>query len=764
MSKFKNSPPLSRVVLLALFLLMLLFQVNCTLEQPGMPIWDVKVAIPFSVQRYGLDSLISRPDELRPDIDVGSDDYSYNGIDTLAGGLLKFTFHDTIEEITLADSILEYNNQDTTDYSVYARTIEIGPSTPIVGRLPIEDIFTDFEESGLFPVDTLFIPGASAEVAFESFDDIQSVQVIEPDGGELELTMRNEMPLRWTRIDVQLVLNEPGFPLIGTATFQPVQPFSQQTRYIDLSGLTITPNILVFVDGYGPGQGMVELEASHGLEFTATYGILRCDRVTGIIEQQDPKRQTEYVEFKDEDDWITRARLTNGILRIHMNNMSQTRDSIYVTIPHLFPYRNAIPDTLDTLKISFLLSPSQEIGGTADTLIRLGEEFGEGEFQNDYLFKMELPANFDQPDPENQEMELLTTIITLGDDDEMITITDQDSVSVIFVLEDFEFEWLYGVAKNTEIELTKFEEYVDTWEDSDVDRADLTQFINFDDAAILVDLSGSSYNTPIKLELDVTAVNSGLQGSDRYYNVVFEEYLSPGQDTLYIGGPYNPDPRVVELLNIYPDSIVIEGSAYVGREPFFNSPFYPYNPYPLSRDDRFVGSITLDAPISLSIDSTAIIHAKVERLDEEEEDDKNDEDDENLEDRLRQVTVLSYVNNHLPFGGSVYMMAGSFQDAASAEASLVYDSLETFKLLDPITVTASCVDRITGKANGARLDTLITILDSDGVKTLFQDSLYYRQILKLDPTPGVVKAFERDYLEVGMIIEFEYRIKRDEDD
>ncbi len=724
---------------LILFAALTAFGVMQCTPDLGMPSWDLKLTVPFSNQRYGLDSLVGRPHELEED---------GGGIDTVggSGGLLRFYHIEPIDSVNIADSLLDYNADDTTAYPVHVKRILIDSTESVNARIGAGALIPGFTGDDYYDFVPLVIPQTAREVDLEDFDSLRVIHVMAPGGGSLNLRLTNNTGLHWTEINVDVHLDEAGYPFLGSTTFSNVDSGEAQLGTVDLAGDSVKQSLVLYVDGYGNDTTGVFVSDTDGLDFSGWVEPLSCDYVLGFIKRQPPILDTTVTEFEDEENWIIRALVTEGVIDVHVANHTDTEDSVYIKIPNII----SATDTTDTLCLGFYLEPISEGPARAekDTTIYL----------DSMLMVMELPEGYDTQNPEPQEIEYYTTVhILSGGRDafgrpRLTEVTAEDSVHAEVSVRSFEFDWMWGVAKDERIDLDSVDIEISDFEDQGDLQRDLSGNLMLDDAQILIDLTGTTVESPAKLVMDVTAINTYLPPGQQEMVAHFERWISPGQDSVFIGGPYDNDTQVRDLINHLPNHLLLTGDVRIGRDHLAGSPWDPYQPYPLRKDDMVVGNVVLEAPLQLSIEQGTPLHAEVDSI------------GEGFEAGLQSVRMMAVVRNTVPLGGSLYLLAGSFANQDSATAALQYDNLATYALADPITVPAPQINPNTNRAMATAVDTLEFAIGPEAMATLTSDSLFMRQIIYIEPTPQSIAAYETDGITVSILAEVEYRVNEEDDE
>jgi len=716
-----------------LLLVLLIGFIGCSLDNPGAPMWDLKVAFPLSSERYGLDELVSDSSEIEE---------NNGGIDSLSDGMLRYFFEEPLDTSAIADSLLEYDADDTTRYSM-----KFGPyffdSTSTSGRLSIDVILPDFTSDGNYDVTSLSIADHTP-VILDPLIYIEEADLIDTIPGLLHLTLTNNTNLQWDILNVVLAFDEAGYPAIDSVSFPDVAAQSDMEYTFDLTGGILKKNLIIFTDGTGPDQVDVPVAETDGLEFDISISPLLCESYRGIVVKQGPRFKNTKLTYEDQDGWVTSAQVLEGVMRIIVENRTETVDSIYIRFPALVDY----DDQSDTMVVPLLCEAmTGQQPGIVDTSVT---------FYNK-LFTMELPSNYrSSPDPDPQEMDIITTLIPLSGgfepngDPRIADIYWEDSTNFELTIDHYDFEWLWGNARDEVIELEERDIEIDIWEDQPDLQSDLTGNVKFDDAWILIDLTGSTFRSPAKLVIDLTAQNSSLDPPAAKLWAQFTEYVAPNQDTVIIRSGYDGIDSVymVDMLNHFPEKIEFAGDVLIGRDNLIGSLFdsLAYEIHKLTRDDIIFGTLSLEAPIALAVENRTILHSEVEDV------------GDGIESGLQSATIFTIVKSTIPLGGEIYVLAGSFDNDDNAKKELIWDNRSIHSIMDPVVFASPEVDPETGRAVSALVDTIIVDLGLDGINKLTRDKLWVRQIVILNATPSTVKIYAEDAVEVTVTAEVVYRV------
>jgi hypothetical protein len=140
--------------------------------------------------------------------------------------------------------------------------------------------------------------------------------------------------------------------------------------------------------------------------------------------------------------------------------------------------------------------------------------------------------------------------------------------------------------------------------------------------------------------------------------------------------------------------------------------------------------------------------------------------------------LFTSIKNTVPFGGSIYVIAGIFDTEADAIEQLVPDNPNVIHLVDPplslrlpnIVEVGDIGGDAIYRAESAILDTVISVIDKEALNLFEEENVYVREVLVLDPTtnsdgtPVYVAAYSEDKVEVTIVAEVEYRVNEEDDE
>lgn len=648
---------------------------HCALPtDPGMPRWDVPFAVPFSAQRYGLDSLVSKPAEI---------DSNKSGIIIGNNGELSFWFTDSIPTTKIDPADLSFQPETEDSFVVETDTIYVPDQGDRGGSLAFSDYFPG---TGNVIIPALNLPASGDTIEFAGFDSLLYVHVA---SGDIDLTFSNDTDVPWT-LTVSMKANEPslGYPVYGSpVTFTDIQPGGSSTETISLAGEDVYPQVLIEVTGSSPGSGgnVVNLDGSEALNFQIHLKELQCDLAEAILPRQEVVANTFKLEL-NQDDWITSAAIDSGYMYFQVLNQTDVADSIVVTFPD---FLNAEGDTLDfplLLTANSAFTDSFDLAG----------------------YELQLPMPTSENDP--QGLTARTSVVVLGsaNNTDYIAVRAGDSVMTKYYTGELKFSSFSGVPKDISFQVAEQTQELNLFGDQTDLQQDLAGNLLLNDVHVDVHLN-NTFDVPALLTLNMTAINSL---TSEQINQVFQDTLESGSSILTI-------PNLENLINVLPDQIDFGVTVATGRDYFQPSP--PYVARTVSASDSVSGYLNIISPFSLTIDDTTALRPVPTPMQEP------------LNAPLKSFTLITTIENDVPINGAIFLMAGSFDTEEEARTALVRTNYTQYGVMTPLDIPVPEVNA-QGRPVAPASDTLVTSIPQEKLSIFEQDNVWVRQVLVLYPT------------------------------
>lgn len=682
---------------------------------PGMPTWDVPMAIPFSEARYGLDSLVSKPAEL---------DSNGSGILVDTSGSLSFLFSDSIPKTTINPQDLTFNPETEESFVVETDTIVVPDQGTRQGGLQLSDYVGG---EGTFPIPATQLPAAGDTVEFAGFDSLRLVHVAE---GGIDLTFNNQTDVEWS---LQVVMKANNTTLVDpvygdTVKFDNIPAGGSETQTIDLSGEDVYPEVLIEVRGSTPGSGgtFVTVDNTDRLGFDIHLKELRCDIAEAIIPEQDVVGE-QYALTLDQEDWITSALIDSGYIYFEVVNQTDVDNFVHLTFPDFV--RISDGDTLD-----FPM-----------TLLANEDSVLQWDLQ-DYELILQMPAS--EADP--QHIRARTTVTVLGTPvdhgppfaaDEYSQVRAGDTVSVKYYTGALKFREFSGVPKSINLTVDQQSQELDIWGDQADLQEDLVSKLQMQDVHVNVGLA-NSFNMPVRLVISFQAYNDLAPAPYNYAELIDSVEIGPLVDSFTIDS-------LETLLNILPDRIDFSVAIRAGRDYFTDNS--TWDTWSVAATDSVEGTLSIVSPFAVVINDTTPLRPVPTQM------------AETFDAPIQRVRLVTAVTNTVPINGALFLLAGSFPDSTTAKAELVRANYPQYGVMTPLDVPVPVLNS-SGRPVAPAVDTVITEFPPEAFDVFKEENVYVRQVLVLYPTVDrngdivPVSMLPDDALTVSVIAEATLRV------
>ncbi len=692
-------------------------------DNPGAPSWDLPLMISLNSTTYSLDSLITNAEDF-------AQDSSGIVVDSLTGEL-GFEFLSSIETTYMEE--LQFVPEEYQYYLVTLDTISFVSDDTLNGVTTIADLIPGFVGDGTYPVDTLVIPESSQDVQLSEMDSLEVIHIVDPNGGTMFLELENNTNLTWTRITCTIIIDDEanGYPVIDSVHYDNLGPFQAQTQSIDMSGDSLKPNLIVRSVGYGPNQGLVELNSDDNLTYNVWVTEISADYAIASMTTQQSMVDSSALEL-DQDDWIVEALISNGRMIYNVINEFDMEVEVDVIFPDV---RNINTGEVlhETILLGYVDNP--DVAWSHQDTIDI----------SNHILSLPLPETTD--DKQVLRSSTIMTLLTSGESNgepRSTRITIEDTLQTSFRIDTLTFDYITAIPKGYDIELEPETQTIEIWENQSDLQEDFIGTLLLESAYLQAELQ-NSFEVPAKVEFDIIARNNRVTPPDEL-TVSYNRWIYPSQDTLTFG-------HIEELVNIMPDELTIAGTVFIGRDYLVDSPFDPYEPYTISSSDSISGEITLTAPLAFSIIDTIAVRPRPITVDPFD----------GVED-INHVKVVTNVSNALPLSGTVYFLAGVFDSEEEARVGLRYPNREQYMIMEPFAINGPEIDPNTGRAIAPSVNSDTLTMTNERMMIFSQPNVYTRQILRLYPTFGTdgeitsYAANRRDSLTVFITAELDYHL------
>ncbi|MFH0881897.1 MAG: hypothetical protein V2A56_02850 [bacterium] len=659
---------------------------HCALPtDPGMPRWDVPFAVPFSSQRYGLDSLVSKPAEI---------DSNMSGIIVGGNGELSFWFTDSIPTTRINVEDLAFQPETEDSFVVETDTIFIPAQSERQNGILLGTLLPGGIPSGGYtgPVASFTIPPATEYVTFSGFDSLGQVHIVTPGGGQLEISFRNDTGLPWD--DITLVIEKQNVDSSWEALGGPI-PYGSVPAHssdlpatLDLSDEWLTANIRFEVQGSSPGAANTTLTENDQLRFAISISEMKVDIAEAILPRQEVVAESFKLELNQED-WITSAVIDSGYMYFQVLNQTDVADSVIVTFLDFINITGG-----DTLDFPLLLEANSAFVDSFDLA--------------DYELVLPMPTD----ESDTQGLSARTSVIILGSPPHTYSaVRTGDSVMTKYYTGKLKFSSFSGVPKDISFVVGQQTQELNIFGDQTDLQQDLVGKMLLNDVHVDVHLN-NTFDVPALLTLNMTAYNSQAAAPFDQSNQVFQGTLESGISILTI-------PNLENLINILPDQIDFSVTVQTGRDYFQPSP--PYVARTVTANDSVSGFIEIISPFSLVINDTTALRPVPTQMQQP------------LNAPLRSFTLITYIVNEVPVNGVIYLMAGSFDTEEEARTALVRTNYDQYGVMTPLDIPVPEVNA-QGRPVAPASDSLTTFIPEDKLTVFKQENVWVRQVLVLYPT------------------------------
>jgi hypothetical protein len=317
-----------------------------------------------------------------------------------------------------------------------------------------------------------------------------------------------------------------------------------------------------------------------------------------------------------------------------------------------------------------------------------------------------------QPQDDSLRAQMITTILSSGDN--YVTVNSTDQFSVGYNLSNLELASATGIIPPTDI--------------------------NWDNQQVSVEIPRGFAGVSLALvELEITVRNhselSGdveinLQASNGKHLTVTGSVTGGSSSAPSVNMIYSD--QLADLLTPLPNAITINGIATIGDG---------VTTVHVSNHDYLSGKAVISAPMALKFDETTVESDKT-HLDVKA-------DIADRADRLQQGVFRSTITNHLPIGAEVTIYIG-------ADSTTVF--AQPLTTIGPIGFAQATVDG-NGIVTGEIVTNNTTILTAENLHVFNNRSLYVASVVTIPGTNNqIVRVRASDYFDINGIVEISARV------
>ena len=662
---------------------------NCALDQPKAPSWEVDLQVPLTNQSISIHDLLSRQDNV----------FSYED------GLIGLRAEGNFDTCRVADNLKIPDVEEHIAVDIPNLTIP---------RLNADD--ASFTLAELAP-DVAAHDGENTYVPSFQFSNVMGYLVPENDvtsivltKGDARLVYENNLPVDLVNIVFTLIEPSTGEVKIVSPTIERIAAGHKDSLDVDISGKELTCNGKWYVAGESPGatDHKVKIDAKATVSLLVDFVDFRVNSVTG-------RGRAFYVEHKDsvtldQSIQIREAEFKQGTLGFDIKNSLPMDLDVKIESPHIRSLLTNRP-----LELQFNAprrSWAKKSIDLRDYKIDFGELSGSPQMMQ---FSFEASGE--------------------SGDDEIVTVSEQDSISLNFHIQNAVIDRFRGCLDHYAISVAPIEHAVHL-------PKDLGRFsgLNMADARLDIQFY-NAINMPIEMRGKFVGV--GKDGASATLEIDSE--IQPGRDEeeVLTSLPFeSPDNKqILNIVNLMPQQIQFSGSAFIGdglTEGLITSNSYVRAHY------------LLETPASLSWKESALLPdttflqinpAGIKEADLVKGAVHLDAEKTNV---LHAFVISSEIENHLPVGATIEFRLADVL-SQTEEADLV---------LSPIEIQAASID-VSGRTEESNKKIAEIKLEGDDAAIFHNNSdeaklLRLVSKINLHGTNGEkVKVYESDFITIN---------------
>ncbi len=601
---------------------------NCALDQPKAPSWEVDLQIPLATKNITIHDLLAEQNSA----------FAYED------GLIGLRSEGDFDKSRVGDNLKIPDIQESIDVDIPNLTIP---------RLNADD--ATFTLAELAP-DIAAHDGENAAVPPFQFNDVMGELVPENDvisiqltQGIARLTFTNGLPIDLENIVFTLIEPSSGEVKIVSPTIERIAAGKKDSLDIDISGKELTATGKWYVSGESPGSGgrQVKIDASATVSLLVDFIDFRVSSVTG-------RGRAFYVEHRDSVTLdpaikIREAEFKQGRLDFNVSNGLPLDLDIKIESPQI---RNILTHRPLELHIN---AGKHSVGKTSIDLRDYKIDFGE-RFGSSQVLQFSFEASGE------------------SGDDEIVTLSETDSIKVHLGMVNTVLDRFRGALDHYAIDIAPIVQKVNM-----PDNMDRFNGLNMGDARLAIDF----YNA-ISMPIQVHGKFVGVGKNGASATLEIDSAIQPGAEdeevmtSVLFESPENK--QILSIVNLMPQQIQFAGSVIVGdgvTEGLITSNSYMRAHYLLETPAvlSWNESALLPDTTFLQINPEGVANTKplekgVVQLDAKKT---------NV---LHSFIIESEIENHLPAGATIEFRLSNVNSQAE----------EAYLALSPIEVQAAAVN------------------------------------------------------------------------
>ncbi len=619
---------------------------SCYIENPtqtNFPTWSVKLELPLLKQTIHFNDLLSDTVLTTTAVEEGSTDsvYAFNKTFDIDSVIIdeQLDYDEVQKSRSKTIGIISLTPPDPfeTDTITFRDVMPSSIVEPIATALETQDtVTTTIGETDLEP--------QTKSISFDSFQEADF------SAGFVDITVHNNMFIA-LGAPITVKLEDSEGKAIGSVEFASrIQTDSSATQSLDLADKVLTGDLTVVVSGHSDGSdGEVDVT-----ENDLDSGFLVRTEIHNEGENLEVTSATARIPGQtiqdadtvalEADTKVEEALLNTGTLAMDIVNDLDLNADLHLTVHSL------VDESGNPFELPVQVPAKSQLSVQQSDL-------------SGYTLQMDL---------NQQEVTYSYTVNTEDTGEDFATVTSDDSVNLDIQLTNMSFEALSGSIAPQFVEFDSLEEDL-----TDLPRDLKGIELQTVDMVLEVD---TDVDFPVFLNMKLIAVN---EEGDSDSLVVENQDITENPQVIF--------GNAAPLLNLFPEKIMVIGSATIGEENHVGT---------IARGQYVTGALNITAPFQFNIAENPRVELDPELVDEE------------IPEQVEDMRLFAQMENAFEIGASVEIYAAKDTLLFHEDASGSPDSLGIF----------------TVQADASSLDSLV--LDASKI-SLFQEPVYIKTIVNM---------------------------------
>ena len=649
---------------------------SCGLQSPAAPSWEVDLSIPLINKSFSiLDEIVDSTENLTSD----------------GSGNLFVEFNSEIDTFSAAGKLTIGSSERRFSQQLGKFDVSVDESRST--KIEFREVFSQADQlDGLQAP----IPAFGFTVPTRSFQAIEGFDWVEISRGTIDVTVVNNLPVALgspITITLKDAVDDSEIAVLVISDLIPANG-GMITPQIDLAGKKITSTMALSIVGTTQGTNNipVTINATDGFQVNISIRDLEVSAAAAKIEQQYIS-QSDRLPLPDST-MISSAVIREGEIDVQLGGNFPVDTEISFKIP---AFVSATGDTLSrTLRILQGQQQEYKINLAGYTFKPSGSEFGEQ------------TARFDW------------NLTTLQATNEIVELRAEDFLEAIFRISSLDFSRFSGKFESKRLDIPE--------QSLAIDIPDEIENISFQDAQLELSLKNSIY-FPAQITVSVTGKNS----NGETVAILVESELQAGNED---GSPvttkliFNKEnSAIVDLLNILPDSVTVNGQIELGGNDWLGS---------LGENDQVSGLVRFAAPLAFKVPAQTY-DADISTV--EINQDVQDKIENNLLNAFLDINLVS----HLPVAATIELYFSTI------DTSQVYTAPGL--TIGPLSVKSGEIDQQTGRVAAPRSSALEIVLNREQLRYFVAEEVFLGVKVNLPGTgEQTISLLATDYISINAAV------------